>query len=150
MKAFTIAALATLILSFSATAQDGAEQDQPKKEKPALEWKEIDAAEFAEKLEKAVAAGEKWTQSPESIVLEFVCRFVSKDGEKAAASRHIRIHTKGEELPKTLNVVLVDDGLFDDSTKTQGTRLALARQEDGSWKLRKAFRAQVKWPKPGE
>lgn len=150
MKMLITAVFATLILGFHSPAQDKATKQPAGDKKPALEWKESDSTEFAKKLKAASAAGEKWTQSPESIILEFVGPFVSKDGEKAAASRHIRIHTKGDELPKTLNVVLVDDGLLDDSVKTQGTRLALARQEDGSWRLRKLFRAQVKWPAPGQ
>ena len=151
MKMFMTAASATLILCFSSAAQEAEKKDPPAVvKKPALEWQETEAGEFAKKLEKASAAGEKWTKSPESIILEFVGPFVSPEGEKAAANRSIRINTKGEDLPKILNVVLVDDGLFDDSIKTLGTRLALARGEDGTWKLRKAFRAQLKWPKPGE
>ncbi|MGI9242236.1 MAG: hypothetical protein ACR2RV_15665 [Verrucomicrobiales bacterium] len=147
MKMLITAVLATMILGSISPAQDNATKQPEKGKKPALEWKESDSTEFAKKLKAASAAGEKWTRSPESIILEFVGPFVSKDGEKAAASRHIRINTKGEDVPKTLNVVLVDNGLFDDSIKTMGTRLSLARQEDGSWKLRKLFRAQVKWPK---
>ena len=130
-------------MSLNALAQDDG------KKKLAIDWKEIEATEFASKLATATAAGEKWTKSPESIILEYVGPFISKEGEKAAASRSIRIFTKGDELPKILNVILVDDGLLDDSVKTQRTRLALSRQDDGSWKLRKAFRSQEKWPKPG-
>ena len=150
MKTLPIALLTTVILCLGSNAQDTEKNAPAKDKKPALEWQETEAGEFAKKLEAASAAGEKWAKSPESIILEFVGPFVSPDGEKAAANRNIRIFTKGEELPKVLNVVLVDDGLFDDSIKTRAIRLALARQEDGSWKLRKAYEAQVKWPKPGE
>ena len=142
---FTTAA-ALFVVCFSLAAQDKKAEE---KKKPAFDWKETEAAEFAAKLKKASAAGEKWTKSPESIILEWVGPFVSKEGEKAAATRNIRIFTKGEELPKPLNVVLIDDGLLDDQVKTQASRLALVRQDDGSWQLRKAFKAQVKWPKPG-
>ena len=146
MKSLIITVAATLsVFCFSLLAQD----KEAEKKKPAFDWKEVDAAEFAAKLEKASAAGEKWTRSPESIILEWVGPFVSKEGEKAAATRNIRIFTKGEDLPKPLIVVLIDDGLLDDQIKTQASRLALARQDDGSWKFRKAFKAQVKWPKPG-
>ena len=150
MKSLTTTVLATMILCLSSNAQDTEKKTPAKNGKPALEWKEVAAVEFAEKLEKATSAGEKWTKSPESIILEFVGPFVSPEGEKAAANRSIRINTKGEGLPKILNVALIDDGLFDDSIKTQGTRLALNRQDDGTWKLRKAFKAMVKWPKPGQ
>lgn len=150
MKTLPIALLTTVLLCLGSHAQDTEKNAPAKAKKPALEWRETDAGEFTKKLEKASAAGEKWTKSPESIILEFVGPFVSPDGEKAAANRNIRIFTKGEELPKVLNVVLVDDGLFDDSIKTRAIRLALTRQEDGSWTLRKAYEAQVKWPKLGE
>ena len=141
-----IVALAAFALAVSLQALSA--QDAPAKASK-IDWKETEAPDFAAKLDKASAAGEKWAQSPESIILEYVGPFISKEGEKAAAKRSIRIFTKGDELPKTLNVVLIDDGLLDDSIKTAQTRLALARQEDGTWKLRKAYKAQVKWPKPG-
>ena len=134
------------LLCFNLVAQDAAE---PKK-KATIDWKEVDSAKFAAKLEKATAAGEKWTSDPVSIILNYAGPFISKEGEKAAANRTIRINTKGDELPKTLNVVLIDDGLLDDSVKTLRTRLALARQENGSWKLRKIYKSQAKWPKIGE
>lgn len=146
MKSFI--ATITAILGLFCVALVAQDEAAPKK-KPAFDWKETDAAAFAAKLEKATAAGEKWTRSPESIILEWVGPFVSKEGEKAAATRNIRIFTKGDELPKVLSVVLIDDGLLDDQVKTQASRLSLARQEDGSWKFRKAFKAQVNWPKPG-
>lgn len=143
MKSLFATAIATtiVVLCLNLSAQD------EKKKKPAIDWKETDATEFTKKLEKATAAGEKWTKNPESIILEYVGPFVSKDGEKAAANRSIRIFTKGEGVPKVLNVQLIDDGLFDDSIKTQRTRLALSRSDDGKWKLRKAFKSQEKWPK---
>ncbi len=91
------AAAAFFVLCFSLVAQD---KEAEKRKKPAFDWKETEAADFAAKLEKASAAGEKWTRSPESIILEWVGPFVSKEGEKAAATRNIRIFTKGEELPQ--------------------------------------------------
>ena len=123
-------------------------EDAEKPDKPAIAWEEVDVAEFAAKVDKANAAGEKWTASPESIILEYAGPFVSKSGEKASQTRTIRINSKGEGLAKVLMVVLIDDGLFDDSIKTDRKRLALARGEDGKWKVRKAFRSWVKWPKP--
>ncbi|MEZ5301645.1 MAG: hypothetical protein R3F11_13485 [Verrucomicrobiales bacterium] len=146
-----LAASAALCLGFNAAAPAADEAEAPKPaapEKKAIEWEEIIATPFAEKLAMAAAAGEKWAASPESIILEFAGPFISKEGEKAAQSRTIRISTKGEGIPKTLSVILTDDGLFDDETKTRRTKLALTRGEDGRWALRKAFRSSEKWPKP--
>ena len=123
--------------------------EETEKPKPAIAWEEVDATEFAAKVDKAVATGEKWTANPESIILEYVGPFIQDSGEKAGQSRTIRINAKGEDLPKVLMVVLIDDGLFDDSTKTIRNRLGLTRTADGKWKVRKAFRSLEKWPKPG-
>jgi len=150
MKLLLALALSTIAaISF---AQEDSTKKEPsaKPKKTEIEWKEIDAAKFADKLTKAAAAGEKWTKNPESIILEYAGPFITESGEKIASNRNIRIYTKGEEVPKFLSVVLIDDGLFDDSIKTQRTRLALARNEDGTWKLHKAYQANVKWPKIGE
>ena len=115
------------------------------KEKPVIEWEEIESSELAAKLKMGSETGEKWTANPESIALEFGGPLISKSGEKMAQSRVIRIHTKGEGVPKILNVILIDDGLFDDQVKTMRHRFALTRSEDGKWTLRKAFRSSENW-----
>lgn len=122
-------------------------QAQDKKETPADAWESIDATEWTAKLDAATEAGAPWAANPETILLEFAGPFVTKEGEKMGQSRTIRLISKGEDT-KTLNVILIDDGLFDDSTMTARLRLVLTRTPEGIWKLRKAFRSSEKWPRP--
>ena len=150
MKARTTLAIAIASLPAALCLTLFADDKKEEKPKNAIEWTETDAKEFTAKLEKASAAGEKWAKTPESIMLEYAGPFVTDSGEKVAATRNLRIWTKGEGLPKTLNVVLIDDGLFDDQIKSERHRLALSRQEDGKWKLHKAFESHQNWPKPGD
>jgi hypothetical protein len=135
---FTIAIILTF-LPFSPVFAEETEK------KPAIDWEEIDSSELAAKLEKGTAAGDTWTANPESIALEFGGPFISESGEKMAQSRIIRIYTKGEGVPKVLNVILIDEGLFDDQVKTMRHRFALTRGEDGKWTLRKVFRSSETW-----
>ncbi len=144
MKIHAFSPILFVLLALPLQAQ---ESDRASAEKPAITWESIDASEFAAKLEKANAAGEGWAANPETILVQFAGPFVTKGGEKMGQSRTIRLISKGEGI-KTLNAILIDDGLFDDSTKTARLRLVLARTGEGTWKLRKVFRSSEKWPRP--
>lgn len=122
-------------------------QAQEAEKSPAVTWESIDATEWTAKLDAATEEGIPWATNPETILVEFAGPFVTKGGEKMGQSRTIRLISKGEGI-KTLNAILIDDGLFDDSIKTSRLRLVLARTPDGTWKLRKAFRCFEKWPRP--
>lgn len=146
MKMSILPALLLAAVAFIPSITRSAEAEKPAK-KGTIEWNEIDATEFSSKLDQATASGEKWAANPETIIVELAGPFVAESGEKMGQSRTIRLISKGEDL-KTLSVVLTDDGLFDDSTKTARLRLVLTRTTKGSWKLRKAFRSTEKWPRP--
>ena len=134
------------ILSFSASLLTAEEETAETKKNKA--WETIDSAEFAEKLDAATAAGEKWAEAPESIGLEFAGPFITESGEKMGQRRTIGIRSKGEGVPGKLSVTLIDDGLFDDSIKKQSSRLVLKRKENGDWKLVKILRRSEKWAPP--
>jgi hypothetical protein len=106
---------------------------------PVESWEPVGVDEFNARIDGAVAAGAGWPSSPLSIALELL------DGD--AGARHVTVDQRRNraEAADTTTIVIVRDGLLDDSVRGDWHRVVLRRLPDSTWRVhevRRAFRCQ--------
>ena len=82
---------------------------------------------------------QSWVKSPSQTVYKLI-------GEiQDAKSRMIRFQFPSAEGSNKMTAVITEDGLLDDSTRSQRLRLQLTRERSGTWKVtsgRQSWRCQ--------
>lgn len=83
-------------------------------------------------LEKAADANEDWVTDPVRVAMNIV-----EQGPDVVEERHyLQITWVGEgERPHAGVVTVVTDGYLDDSMRGEWCRFAMAKQDDGSWRV---------------
>lgn len=125
-----LAMLVVLGLPLVAVAGD---RDEGFKEPP-KEWATLDVAPLNAKA-AAAATGAEWTRSP----LRLALGLFGDDTEARLLKCEVR--RAGGEAGAT-TVVLIQDGLLDDSVRSSWIEVECRRLDDGSWRLTAARSAQ--------
>lgn len=106
---------------------------------PVESWETVGAADLNARIDDAAADAAAWTSSPLSVVLELF------GGDADARLLTVDERKNRAEGADTTVVVIVRDGLMDDSVRGDWHRIVLRRLADRTWRLhevRRAFRCR--------
>ena len=123
-----------LLLAWPPVAAAGDKEEGFKE--PPKEWATVEIAPFNAKAE--AAAGAAWTRSP----LHLALGLFGDDADARLLQCEVR-RAGGEG--GTTTVVLIRDGLLDDSLRGSWIELECRRLDDGTWRLAGARSAQRCW-----
>lgn len=113
--------------------------DEIVKEKPSASYEKLDVGPFNKKLEKAVADKKDWVTMPTQVVANLVEQF------SETRSRNIEIVSKFADVTDDLTVIVTDDGYADDSVRGVQYKFQIKLNEQGTWKVVSAEKAQRCW-----
>lgn len=97
----------------------------------------VDPAAFNAKIAEAVAAGKDWVVDPSQIAAQLVGPWVASESELGSMGWEVSAFVSGEQLSSGVEVVVKEDGLFDDATRQIDHRFSFALV-DGVWTVTKA------------
>jgi hypothetical protein len=99
-------------------------------EAPVESFRVLDAGPYNDRIDEALAAGEPWPRS----ALETAAAFFG--GPEEANRIVFRKESAPGERPREAVIVVVQEGLLDDSVLGSRFEFDLFREDDGSWRVR--------------
>jgi hypothetical protein len=103
---------------------------------------ELDVTAFNRRIERAAEADSPWVRSPAFVAIQY-----TGDSCECAKSS-LEVQNEPERFDEA-EVIVVHDGLMDDSIRGYRYRLAMKRDERGVWSLTSIRRAWRCWPGRG-
>lgn len=94
----------------------------------------VEFAPLNAEIAAAHAAGEAWVKEPTLIASHFVGPWLVPGEEMTAQRREISASTSGEDPASGIEVIVKEDGLFDDATRRIDHRFVFAL-ENGVWSV---------------
>jgi len=128
MKRWTVLALVFVAGCAASPAPDAADA-------PVESWEPVAVNEFNARIDSAVASDAAWPSSPLSIALEFL------GGDAGARRFTVDQRRNRAEAADTTVIVIVRDGLLDDSVRGDRHRIVLRRLADRTWRVQEVLRA---------
>lgn len=107
-----------------------------------LPYRELDLSDAATAVRRAAGRGEPWVSDPLQVALRAA-------GPLAGRSAEIVRRSAAGELPRRVELVIVERGLLDDSTRSRRVEITVERDPAGSWLPTRARAAWSCWPGRG-
>lgn len=104
-----------------------------------INYERIDIDYFNLLIDKSFAREECWVKSATLVALKFVGEF------EDASSRVIEIVQKSPEESDAIMVTITDEGLADDSLRSERYKLILNRDKNEIWRIVHAFKSWACW-----
>ncbi len=105
-------------------------------------YKELEIDDFNNIIIKASIRDEIWVKDPLQVALRFVGPFEGRN-------QQITRNNDNAEMPKTVQITIVEDGYLDDSVRGSKYLLTLEIMKDKIWHVIRARKVWRCWPNRG-